>query len=41
MTSSKYEIMKINNIEYLIYEWKSGDYIFGKRKPGKYILIKE
>lgn len=41
MTSSKYEIMKINNVEYLIYEWKSGDYIFGKRKPGKYILIKE
>ncbi len=41
MTSSKYEIVKINNVEYLIYEWKSGDYIFGKRKPGKYILTKE
>lgn len=41
MTSSKYEIVKINNIDYLIYEWKSGDYIFGKRKPGKYILTKE
>ena len=41
MTSSKYEILKIENVEYLIYEWKSGDYIFGKRKPGKYILIKE
>ena len=41
MTSSKYEIVKIENIEYLIYEWKSGDYTFGKRRPGKYILIKE
>ena len=41
MTSSRYEIEKIDNIEYLIYEWKSGDYIFGKRKPGKYILIKD
>ncbi len=41
MTSSKYEIVKIENIEYLIYEWKSGDYTFGKRKPAKYILIKE
>lgn len=41
MTSSKYEITKKENIEYLIYEWKSGDYTFGKRKPGNYILIKE
>lgn len=41
MTSSKYEIVKINNVEYLIYEWKSGDYVYGKRKPGKYILLKE
>ena len=41
MTSSKYEMVKINNIEYLIYEWKTGDYSFGKRKPGKYILVKE
>ena len=41
MTSAKYEIVIIDNVEYLIYEWKTGDYIFGKRKPGKYILIKE
>lgn len=41
MTSSKYEILKIENVEYLIYEWKSGDYTFGRRKPGKYILLKE
>ena len=41
MTSSKYEILKIENVEYLIYEWKSGDYTFGRRKPGKYILVKE
>ena len=39
--SSKYEILKIENVEYLIYEWKSGDYTFGRRKPGKYILVKE
>ena len=41
MTSSKYKIVKIENVEYLIYEWKSEDYIFGKRKTGKYILGKE
>ena len=41
MTSAKYEIVIIDNVEYLIYEWKSGDYIFGKRRPGKYILVKE
>ncbi len=41
ITSSKYEIVKIENVEYLICEWKSGDYTFGKRKPGNYILIKE
>ena len=41
ITSSKYEIVKIENVEYLIYEWKSGDYTFGKRKHGNYILIKE
>ena len=40
MTSSKYEIIEINNVEYLTFEWKSGDYIFGKRKPGMYILKK-
>ena len=41
LTSSKYEIVEIDNIKYLIYEWKSGDYTFGRRKPGKYILVKE
>jgi len=41
MISSKYEILKIESVEYLVYEWKSGDYTFGRRKPGKYILIKE
>ncbi len=41
MTLSKYEIIKIKDVEYLVYEWKTGDYSFGKRKPGKYILVKE
>ena len=41
MTSAKYDIVKIENVEYLIYEWKSGDYTFGRRKLGKYILVKE
>lgn len=41
MTSSKYERIKVEDEEYLVYEWKSGDYSFGKRKPGKYILVKE
>lgn len=41
MTALKYEIVIIDNVEYLVCEWKSGDYTFGRRKPSKYILIKE
>lgn len=41
MILSKYVIEIINNVEYLVYEWKTGDYTFGRRKSGKYILIKE
>ena len=41
MISSQYEIVSIDNVFYLTFEWKSGDYIFGKFKPGKYVLKKE
>lgn len=40
-TSSLYYIIVDNNEKYLFYEWKSGDYIYGKRKPKYYVLIKE
>ena len=39
-TSSQYEIIQKNNKEYLIIEWKSGDYIYGKMINGYYVLEK-
>ena len=33
-----YEIRCLNGTDYLFLEWKNGDYIFGKRKPGYYVL---
>ena len=37
-TNSAYEIKTINNEDYLIVEWKSGDYIYGNRVAGKYVF---
>lgn len=37
-TASAYEIKELDGREYLFIEWKSGDYIFGKRKPCYYVF---
>ena len=37
-TASKYVVKRINNADYLFYEWKSGDYIFRHAKPSYYVL---
>ena len=29
---------KIDEEKYMFYEWKSGDYIYGNKNPGYYIL---
>ncbi len=39
-TTSKYILKEINNETYLIMEWKSGDYTFGKMINGYYVLRK-
>lgn len=39
-TVSEYVIKTINNIDYMIVEWKSGDYIFGGLVNGYYVLRK-
>lgn len=39
-TASKYTIKDINGAKYMFFEWKSGDYIFGHRKPYYYVLKK-
>lgn len=40
-TLCKYDYKTINGKDYLIVEWKSGDYIFGKMINGYYVLEKE
>ena len=37
-TVSEYEIRTINNKDYIMVEWKSGDYMFGGKVQGYYIL---
>ncbi len=39
-TSAKYSINEINNKNYLIVEWKSGDYKYGKAISGYYVFEK-
>lgn len=39
-TSAKYITKEINNKTYLIVEWKSGDYIYGKAISGYYVFEK-
>lgn len=36
-----YHIREIHGVEYLFIEWKSGDYVYGHRKPGYYVFVKE
>jgi DNA-binding transcriptional MerR regulator len=40
-TAPAYELHRINGCDYLFIEWKSGDYIFGKRKPCYYVFNRE
>ncbi len=40
-TLSKYTYQNINGKNYIIVEWKSGDYVFGKVINGYYVLEKE
>ncbi len=35
-----YEIQKIDGKDYLFMEWKSGDYVYGGRKPQYYVFTK-
>lgn len=40
-TASAYSFKKIAGKDYLFIQWKSGDYIFGGRKPYWYIFVRE
>ena len=40
-TSSNYKIIHKDNHNYLFFEWKNGDYIYGKRKPKYYVFVKK
>ena len=40
-TAPAYEIRGFGGTDYLFLEWKSGDYIWGKRKPGYYVFKRE
>ena len=40
-TAAAYQIKKINGTEYLILEWKMGDYIYGGMKPDHYVFRRE
>lgn len=37
-TASEYKIKEINGQKYMIYQWKSGDYIFRGETPWYYVL---
>ncbi len=37
-TASRCEIRTLDGTDYLFYEWKSGDYIYGGRKPSWYVF---
>ncbi len=39
-TASAYYIKEISGKKYMFYQWKSGDYIFGKAEPYYYVLEK-
>ena len=39
-TDSSYEIKEIQGVNYLFFQWKSGDYIFGNMEPQYYVLRK-
>ncbi len=39
-TASKYEIIKVGGREYLLLEWKSGDYTYGNGMIRRYVLVR-
>jgi beta-lactamase regulating signal transducer with metallopeptidase domain len=39
-TASAYTIKTLNGKNYLFFEWKSGDYVYGHRKPYYYVLTR-
>jgi len=39
-TAPAYEMHNINGVDYLFVEWKSGDYIWGKRDPQYYVFMR-
>ena len=40
-TSSIYKIVYKDSHKYLFFEWKNGDYTYGKRKPKYYVFLKK
>lgn len=41
LTNSAYELKKAGGREYLFVQWKTGDYIFGGRKPSYYVFERQ
>jgi len=40
-TASAYTFKKLKGVEYLFFEWKSGDYTIRDMDPGYYVLVRE
>ena len=41
LTNSAYDLKKAGGREYLFVQWKTGDYIFGGRKPFYYVFERQ
>ena len=39
-TASRYELRTLQGRTYLIFEWKSGDYMFRQAKPSYYVMAR-
>lgn len=39
-TASHYEIKTLEGRDYLLFEWKNGDYLFRQRKPSLYVMAR-
>ena len=40
-TASAYDIRTIAGKQYMFWEWKSGDYAYGNKKPSYYVFVKD
>lgn len=40
-TACAYEIVTVDHVDYMLIEWKSGDYLWGGFDPGYYVFVKE